>query len=131
MLEILSGASPVSLATMAIASSAEARCCASKSGGTYSASITGVVGKTLIRRIVPFDSFAIIRAVAMAGLASSTSARSIGTRMRLYMAGPLWLSEYFVFCHGVEPRDTRTVGNQAGPANHIGLLRGQGNVSIT
>src|ERR1700685_3498042 len=88
-LEILSGASPVSLATMAIASSAEARCCASKSGGTYSASITGVVGRTLTRRSEPLDSFAIIRAVAMAGLASSTSARSIGTRMRRYMAGPL------------------------------------------
>src|SRR5580658_9411534 len=87
-LEILSGASPTSLATMAIASSAEARCCASKSGGTYSASITGVVGKTLTRRRTPLDSFAIIRAVAMAGLASSTSARSIGTRMRLYMACP-------------------------------------------
>src|SRR6202035_1622713 len=86
--EILSGASPVSLATMAIASSAEARCCASKSGGTYSASITGVIGKTLTRRIEPFDSFAIIKAVAMAGLANSTSARSIGTRMRRYMSHP-------------------------------------------
>src|SRR5580704_6894245 len=76
---------------MAIASSAEARCCASKSGGTYSASITGVVGKTLTRRSEPLDSFAIIRAVAMAGLASSTSARSIGTRMRRYMCCPLFL----------------------------------------
>src|SRR5580700_3369958 len=91
MLEILSGASPVSLATMAIASSAETRCCASKSGGTYSASITGVVGRTLTRRSEPFDSFAIIRAVAMAGFASSTSARSIGTRIRRYMFSPLFL----------------------------------------
>src|SRR6202045_2002007 len=90
--EILSGASPVSLATMAIASSADSRCCASKSGGTYSASITGVTGKTLIRRTEPFDSFAIISAVAMAGLASSTSERSIGTRMRRYMSCPPFLA---------------------------------------
>src|SRR5580704_16882282 len=87
--EILSGPSPVSLATMAIASSAEARCCASKSGGTYSASIAGVVGNTLTRRMAPSDSLAIIKAEAMAGLASSTSARSIGTRMRLYMCCPV------------------------------------------
>src|ERR1051326_431850 len=81
-----SAGSRVSLATMAIASSAAARCCASKSGGTYSASITGVVGSTLIRRTMPPASLTIISALAMAGLASSTSERSIGTRMRLYMA---------------------------------------------
>src|SRR5580704_7372865 len=89
--EILSDPNPISLATMAIASSAEARCCASKSGGTYSASITGVVGNTLTRRTAPSDSLAIIKAEAMAGFASSTSARSIGTRMRRYMSCPLFL----------------------------------------
>src|ERR1700730_18129243 len=77
---------------MAIASSADPRCCASKSGGTYSASITGVTGKTLIRRTEPFDSFAIISAVAMAGLANSTSERSSGTRMRLYLSCPPFLA---------------------------------------
>src|ERR1051326_8922959 len=81
-----SAGSRVSLATMAIASSAAARSCASKSGGTYPASITGVVGSTLIRRTMPPASLTIISALAMAGLASSTSERSIGTRMRLYMA---------------------------------------------
>src|SRR5271170_5639479 len=90
--EIWSETRPLSLATMTMASSAEARCWASKSGGTYSDSITGVIGSTLIRRIAPPDSFAIITAVAMAGLASSTSVRSIGTRMRRYMAGPRLLA---------------------------------------
>ena len=46
---------PVSLTTMASASSAALRCCTSKSGGTYSASITGVSGSTLTNRIVPSD----------------------------------------------------------------------------
>src|SRR6266446_1451198 len=77
---------PVSLTTMESASSAAFLCCTSKSGGTYSASITGVSGSTLTRRIMPSDGPAIINAVATAGLARSGSARSIGTRIFLYMA---------------------------------------------
>src|SRR5260221_10558716 len=83
---------PVSWTTMASASSAALRCCTSKSGGTYSASITGVSGSTLTKRIVPSDAAAIINAVATAGLAKSGSARSIGTRILLYMAPSLSLS---------------------------------------
>src|SRR5262249_4065130 len=77
---------PVSLTTMASASSAAFLCCTSKSGGTYSASITGVSGSTLTKRIMPPDGPAIINAAATAGLARSGSARSIGTRIFLYMA---------------------------------------------
>jgi hypothetical protein len=62
-------------------SCAVARCCPSKSGGTYSASIAGVTGSTLMRRTTALLSFAIITALAIAGLASSASARSIGTKM--------------------------------------------------
>src|SRR5437762_3993945 len=80
------GPSSVSLQMMASASSADLRCCASKSGGTYSASITGVSGSTLTSRTVAFDGPAIITAVVTAGLARSGSVRSIGTRMCLYMA---------------------------------------------
>src|SRR5919198_6106713 len=80
---------PVSLTTMESASSAALRCCTSKSGGTYSASMTGVSGSTLMKRIVPSDGAAIIIAVATAGLAKSGSARSIGTRILLYMAPSL------------------------------------------
>ena len=40
----------------ASASSADLRCCTSKSGGTYSASITGVSGSTLTSRIVPSEA---------------------------------------------------------------------------
>src|SRR5215831_11851939 len=85
---------PVSLTTMASASSAAFLCCTSKSGGTYSASITGVSGSTLTKRIMPPDGPAIINAVATAGLARSGSARSIGTRIFLYMARPslTWFS---------------------------------------
>src|SRR5262249_60712729 len=80
---------PVSLTTMESASSAALRCCTSKSGGTYSASITGVSGSTLMKRIVPSDGAATSSAVATAGLAKSGSARSIGTRILLYMAPSL------------------------------------------
>jgi len=38
---------------MPSASSDDWRCCTSKSGGTYSRSITGVIGSTLINRTVP------------------------------------------------------------------------------
>src|ERR1700704_3413095 len=81
--------SPVSRATIANASSADLRCCASKSGGTYSASITGVNGMILISRMVPPDCSTIITAVAIAGLASSGSVRSTGTSICLYMAAIL------------------------------------------
>src|SRR6516165_10343918 len=84
-----SGGSPISLAMMPSASSAAFLCCTSKSGGTYSASMTGVSGKTLIRRMLPFDCAAIISAAAIAGLASVVSARSIGIRMFLYIAAML------------------------------------------
>src|SRR6476469_5046850 len=57
------GGKPVSLTTIESASSAAWRCCTSKSGGTYSASITGVSGSTLTNRIAPSDGPAIIRAV--------------------------------------------------------------------
>ena len=62
--ETRAGSRPVSLATIASASSADLRCCASKSGGTYSASMTGVSGRTFINRMVPPDSWAIMSAVA-------------------------------------------------------------------
>src|SRR5665213_1870433 len=74
---------PDSRATMASASSDVWRCWASKSAGTYSASITGVIGSTLSRRTVPLQVCDSVAAVAIAGLASSVSARSIGTRMDL------------------------------------------------
>src|ERR1700745_3746664 len=66
---------PVSFTTMAGASSAALRCCTSKSGGTYSASITGVSGSTLTKRIVPSDAAAIINAVATAGLGRAGTVR--------------------------------------------------------
>ena len=51
--------------------------------------MTGVSGSTLISRNVPPDSCAMITAAEIAGLASSVSVRSIGTRMLLYMAASL------------------------------------------
>ncbi len=74
---------------MASASSDDLRCCTSKSGGTYSASITGVIGSTLTSRTAPPDARAIAHAAAIAGLANSVSARSTGTRTCLYMTAPL------------------------------------------
>src|ERR671937_229412 len=74
---------PDSIATMASASSEVCRCWVSKSAGTYSASITGVIGKTLSSRTEPFIDCDSVAAVAIAGLARSVSARSIGTRMDL------------------------------------------------
>jgi hypothetical protein len=59
------------------------RCWASKSAGTYSASITGVIGRTLSRRTMPLQVCDSVAAVAIAGFARSVSARSIGTRMDL------------------------------------------------
>src|SRR3954454_6362855 len=82
-LEIRAASIPDSRATMASASSEVWRCCSSKSAGTYSASITGVIGSTLSRRTVPLQVSDSVAAVAIAGLARSVSARSMGTRMDL------------------------------------------------
>src|SRR5262249_2330292 len=104
---------PVSLTTMASASSAAFLCCTSKSGGTYSASITGVSGSTLTKRIMPSDGPAIINAVATAGLARSGSARPIGTRILLYMAPSL---SDLVFGHIAPPAGGPWVGRAADAA---------------
>src|SRR5258708_4807121 len=77
---------PLSLAMMASASSAVWRCCASKSAGTYSASITGVIGSTFNRRTEPPEARESETAVSIADLARSVSARSTGTRIRLNMS---------------------------------------------
>jgi len=61
----------------------------SKSAGTYSASITGVIGSTFRRRTVPLQVCDSVAAVAIAGLARSVSARSIGTRMDLNICASL------------------------------------------
>src|SRR6476660_3337238 len=76
---------PVSLTMTASASSAAFLCCTSKSGGTYSANITGVSGSTLTKRIAPSDWPIIISAAESAGLVRSGSARSTGIRIVLYM----------------------------------------------
>src|SRR3954447_11256337 len=81
--EIRDASMPDSRATIASASSDVWRCCTSKSAGTYSASITGVIGSTFRSRTVPLYVWESVAAVAMAGLARSVSARSIGTRMDL------------------------------------------------
>src|SRR3954467_12437671 len=87
-LEIRGASMPDSRATMVSASSDEARCCTSKSAGTYSASITGVIGSTLSSRTAPLHVCDSVAAVAMAGFARSVSARSIGTRMDLNIGRP-------------------------------------------
>src|ERR1700751_1444790 len=87
--EIREASMPDSRATMASASSEVWRCWASKSAGTYSASITGVIGNTLSRRTVPFQFCDRVAAVAIAGLARSVSARSIGTRIELNICASL------------------------------------------
>src|SRR5215510_6723530 len=81
---------PHSWLMMPSASSADLRCWTSKSGGTYSASITGVIANTLTRRIDPPDVRAISIAVLIAGLARSVSARSTGTKIFLYMTAHLF-----------------------------------------
>src|SRR3954469_7447362 len=85
-LEIRAASMPDSRATMVSASSDEARCCTSKSAGTYSASITGVIGSTLSSPTEPLQVCDSVAAVAIAGFARSVSARSIGTRMDLNIA---------------------------------------------
>src|ERR1700716_1021632 len=82
-LEIRAGSMPDSRATMVSASSEVWRCWVSKSAGTYSASITGVIGSTLSRRTMPLQVCDSVAAVAIAGFAKSASAKSIGTRMDL------------------------------------------------
>src|SRR5664279_5393354 len=79
--EMRAASMPDSRATMASASSEVWRCWVSKSAGTYSASITGVIGSTLRSRTAPLQVCDSVAAVAIAGFARSVSARSIGTRM--------------------------------------------------
>src|SRR5882724_3801776 len=74
---------PDSRATIVSASSEVSRCWVSKSAGTYSASITGVIGSTLRSRTLPFQVCDNVAAVAIAGRARSVSARSSGTRIEL------------------------------------------------
>src|ERR1700722_19840721 len=82
-LEMRAASMPDSRATIASASSEVCRCWVSKSAGTYSASITGVIGNTFSRRTEPFQVLDSVAAVAIAGFARSVSARSSGTRMEL------------------------------------------------
>src|SRR5438445_12782180 len=77
-----------SRATMTSASSEVWRCWVSKSAGTYSASITGVIGNTFRRRTAPLQVCDSVAAVAIAGFARSVPARSIGTRMDLNISRP-------------------------------------------
>src|SRR5258707_15200105 len=71
------------------ASSADWRCWASKSDGTYFASIAGVIGNTFMSRTAPPDALASDTAVSIADLARSVSARSTGTRIFLNIVPPL------------------------------------------
>src|SRR5258708_40051493 len=71
------------------ASSADWRCWASKSDGTYFASMTGVIGNTFMSRPAPPDALASDTAVSIADLARSVSARSTGTRIFLNIVAPL------------------------------------------
>src|ERR1700760_3604680 len=86
---ICAASAPLSRAMMTSASSEVWRCWASKSAGTYSASIAGVAGSTLRSRIVPPEARASDTAVSIADLARSVSARSTGTRIRLNMSPSL------------------------------------------
>src|SRR5258708_2561946 len=70
------------------ASSADWRCWASKSDGTYFASMTGVIGNTFMSRTAPPDALASDTAVSIADLARSVSARSTGTRIFLNIVVP-------------------------------------------
>src|SRR4029079_13583393 len=81
--EMRDASMPDSRATIESASSEVARCWASKSAGTYSASITGVIGNTLSSRTAPLQVCDSVAAVAIAVFARSVSARSSGTRMDL------------------------------------------------
>src|SRR5579871_1222837 len=88
-----SAAMPDSRATIVSASSDDCRCWVSKPAGTYWASITGVIVSTLSRRTRPPATPLSVAALAIAGLAYSASARSIGTRMFLntcVSCGPAW-----------------------------------------
>src|SRR5882724_8292481 len=98
-LEMREVSMPDSRATMASASSEVWRCWVSKSAGTYSASITGVIGKTLSRRTVPFQVCDSVAAVAIAGFARSESARSSGTRMELNICASVLVINLAQFGH--------------------------------
>src|ERR1700733_4656476 len=89
-LEMRAASIPDSRATIASASSEVCRCWVSKSGGTYSASITGVIGNTFRRRTEPLQVLDSVAAVAIAGFARSVSARSSGTRIELNICASLF-----------------------------------------
>src|SRR5262249_1582 len=115
---------------MPSASSADLRCCTSKSGGTYSANITGVMASTLTRRTNPPDLRAISIAALIAGLARSVSARSTGTRIFLYMTAPLFslrALQYDTFSEArlveiclIWLQSQATLGSRIVQAGHIG-----------
>src|SRR5713101_5595556 len=87
------------------ASSADWRCWASKSDGTYFASITGVIGNTFMSRTAPPDAFASDTAVSIADLARSVSARSTGTRIFLNIVlPPSHVSTRLNVIRGLDPR---------------------------
>src|SRR3954447_1288936 len=119
-LEMREPSMPDSRATMASASSEVWRCCSSKSAGTYSVSITGVIGSTLSRRTAPLQVCDSVAAVAIAGFARSVSARSMGTRMELNICAS-WSSSQAVLqssCLAIKQSC-----NQAGSTNRDGGRR--------
>src|SRR5947208_1646713 len=98
--EMRSAGMPASRATIVSASSDDCRCWVSKSAGTYSASITGVIGNTLSNLTRPPEPPVNSAALAIAGFAYSASARSIGTRMFLNICvsfDPTWKLSFFFF----------------------------------
>src|ERR1700686_4479543 len=97
--EMARASMPDSRATIASAASEVWRCWVSKSAGTYSASITGVIGSTLSRRTVPFQVCDSVAAVAIAGFARSVSARSSGTRMELNICASVLTASLAQFWH--------------------------------
>src|ERR1700682_3016441 len=89
--EMRDGSMPDSRATIESASSEVSRCWASKSAGTYSASITGVIGSTFNSRTEPPEARESDTAVSIAALGRSVSARPTGTRIRLNICLYLFL----------------------------------------
>src|SRR6266550_1851006 len=104
-LEMRDASMPDSRATMASASSEVWRCWMSKSAGTYSASITGVIGNTFRRRTVPLQVCDSVAAVAIAGFARSVSDRSSGTRMDLNICASRLGSQPSIKCSSGDEAD--------------------------
>ena len=100
-------------ATMASASSEVWRCWMSKSAGTYSASITGVIGSTFSRLTFPLQVFDSVAAVAIAGFARSVSARSSGTRMELNICASLLRISNLAHLDGLQEVSDRRVSSEA------------------